>query len=456
MKIGIGILTTLKRGKAQSVTRLWLNRLPDSCRYNFLLGSDSMKEDKEFLHLPVEEAYENLPLKTHFFCRYYCENFDFDYLFKCDDTTWVNADKFVSAPIGDYCGCPVKTFNWLHHYGKCKDMKSNRTLPSKYKGHYCNGGCGYFLSHKAALIVGDKKNEQYFEQELYEDKAVGDLLRDNKIYPVWLTGMKDVGSCNGSEIVSYNVEIPNQIESLENDYKSAPKFENFIISGMARSGTTLLQHSLNAHPKITCWGELLNENTDTRMRAYKEMPAKLGEEPILRNGKGSNYLSRFFNAEKKQNDLIGAKVLESHAERSDGWTIIKSENVRVLFCVRHPLASFISKEQSMEDQVWNGPSKPKKMKIEFNLNKWEQYEIRWYKMCDRMPKNSFKVYYHDLVFNYKPTISQVFRFLDMPGIDLPKPKLTKQRQWNVLDRVTNPDVVSNILIASKPHPLPLI
>jgi hypothetical protein len=62
------------------------------------------------------------------------------------------------------------------HFGKCADDALNATPYSgEFRGAWFAGGCGYFLSRRAVKAAIDA--EDIFENELYEDKAVGDALR---------------------------------------------------------------------------------------------------------------------------------------------------------------------------------------------------------------------------------------------------------------------------------------
>jgi hypothetical protein len=184
MRIIIGALSTANDKAAQDRFGRNLSRYGSDSEYCFILGSRRVVPllENGALEVPVIEAYENLPLKTYWFVRHMVETRDFDYLFKCDHDTWIHPERLEAAARGDYAGSAtatsLETFSTQHHFGKCTDRTWNQTPYQKpYRGEYFCGGYGYFLSRLAAEFVARPDLYSYFRSELYEDKAVGDLLR---------------------------------------------------------------------------------------------------------------------------------------------------------------------------------------------------------------------------------------------------------------------------------------
>ena len=50
----------------------------------------------------VEDDYRHLPAKGLAFYQYALEHYDFDWLFKCDDDTWLALDRLESLCDGRY------------------------------------------------------------------------------------------------------------------------------------------------------------------------------------------------------------------------------------------------------------------------------------------------------------------------------------------------------------------
>jgi hypothetical protein len=162
MNVVIGVLSGKNEEQRRKGCReTWMQ---DFCNANvnamFLVGDPKSAEaycdGNDILYLPCPDTYQCLPQKTRLFCKHALESWDFDYLFKCDDDTYVHVDRFLNFdPEGaDYLGIdPVGT------------------------NEFNSGGAGYFLSRKAAIIVA----EQLIDTVGPEDLLVGKLMARNGI-----------------------------------------------------------------------------------------------------------------------------------------------------------------------------------------------------------------------------------------------------------------------------------
>lgn len=108
------------------------------------------------LQIPCPDTYAALPQKTAAFCRWACEQRAFDYLFKCDDDTYLVPGRLLERDLRgiDYLGSPLFI-----------------GIP------YASGGAGYFLSRRATEYVAD----QMKEREGPEDLIVSQHLHKNGI-----------------------------------------------------------------------------------------------------------------------------------------------------------------------------------------------------------------------------------------------------------------------------------
>jgi len=132
----------------------------------FLLGCPTAKEPEQMglhtLALPCQDDYRHLPHKTRLFAQWALQRKDWDYLFKCDDDTYISMPRFLDYdPAGrDYIGA-----EWRPGAG------------------YGSGGAGYFLSRLAAGYVAEFGGS--YSLDSYppgaEDMIVGALLRANGV-----------------------------------------------------------------------------------------------------------------------------------------------------------------------------------------------------------------------------------------------------------------------------------
>jgi len=134
----VGVLTREDlTDRRQACAATWVGRLRKNrdVEVVFLVGNGmgEARLDRGVLHLPCGDDYGSLLHKTRLFCRWALTQ-DFDYLFKCDDDTFVVVDRFLEFDPGgrDYIGVdPVDHIN----------------------PKYASGGAGYWLSRRAAEAV---------------------------------------------------------------------------------------------------------------------------------------------------------------------------------------------------------------------------------------------------------------------------------------------------------------
>jgi hypothetical protein len=189
----IGIISCLKnQDKMNSIRETWVKKLKEEkIPYFFVIGDPDLKKamlKDDILSIPIEDNYESLPKKVALLYEYLFDHTAYDFVYKIDDDCYLNVDALPKTTfwkydyLGEVIGLDSSGILPDWHYGKCEEPRLNSTpYWGKYEGSWCGGGYGYFLSRKAMGII--KNNKKYLFEELYEDKAVGDVLRKNKILP---------------------------------------------------------------------------------------------------------------------------------------------------------------------------------------------------------------------------------------------------------------------------------
>jgi hypothetical protein len=157
-RILIGALSGWKYpDRRQRCATTWFPRAHKfGCDAVFLVGIPGIpapERDCNFLLLPCPDAYDNLPQRTLWFCRWALMQQDWDYLFKCDDDTYVCAERLASY---DTQGRAYIGAEWEPGVG------------------YGSGGAGYFMSRQAAAIVAERLTMLTGS----EDLLVGQVLRE--------------------------------------------------------------------------------------------------------------------------------------------------------------------------------------------------------------------------------------------------------------------------------------
>jgi hypothetical protein len=126
------------KARRQAIRESWLSEPGARIRSLFFVGGDQPLENEEddLMVLPVADNYELLPAKVLAFLRCSLE-FKYDWLFKCDDDTYVALDRLHSLLVED---CELIGNEFVEARGS----------PS--------GGAGYFLNRQLVeRLVGDNQ-----------------------------------------------------------------------------------------------------------------------------------------------------------------------------------------------------------------------------------------------------------------------------------------------------------
>ncbi|HET6224765.1 MAG TPA: glycosyltransferase [Bacteroidia bacterium] len=192
-KIVIGIISCKKNEhKIRSIKNSWIKEMQEcGLPYYIVIADPSLTSClliNDTLYVPCQDNYESLPAKVFYFYQYVLKNTNYDYVYKIDDDCYVNIENLYSTYFWNYdyfgktVGLNENELNRKWHAGKCEKPELNeRTYELPYIGSWCGGGYGYFLSRKALTHIQEMESE--VKTELYEDKAIGDVLRKNKIIP---------------------------------------------------------------------------------------------------------------------------------------------------------------------------------------------------------------------------------------------------------------------------------
>ena len=180
----------------------WFKRLPREMMAVFLMGAGSARREADVVRLPVQDEYSTLPQKVQAFCRHALEHYEFEYLFKCDDDTYVCAERLlVLAQTGaEYVGSAA----WAAQ-------------------GYASGGAGYLVSRKAVVILAKAR----FPGCGAEDVWVGEVLRENGI------------ALNPTSLLQMDHQnLPNPQNELITAHWCSPELMGIIEQGFLAPGST--------------------------------------------------------------------------------------------------------------------------------------------------------------------------------------------------------------------------
>lgn len=221
----------------------------------FLIGGSEgpARLDGDVLHLPCPDNYQALPQKTAGFCRWASDAYDFDYLFKCDDDTYVSMPRlleFIDSKPGDYVGV-----EWKPGVG------------------YASGGAGYLLSRRAAEIVARDLNVRTGAEDVEVQKVLA---------------RAGIAFVNSPRFNPWNTAIPRASNSLITSHYCHPEQMRIIHQLRPQNEIPKLFHWIWLGPKplpeefagyIAGW-KALHPGWEFRLWTDNDRPPLKNEQPF--------------------------------------------------------------------------------------------------------------------------------------------------------------------------------
>ena len=124
------------------------------------IGSSS----KEYLYVNSSNDYKNIAFKTLLAFEEVFKNFEFDYIFRTNTSSFINLKK-LEAYIDE-------NQSSLDYSGVVLDTKQQIKIAS---------GAGFFISRKNIELIIDNKDK--FDIDSPDDVAVAKLMKENNIFP---------------------------------------------------------------------------------------------------------------------------------------------------------------------------------------------------------------------------------------------------------------------------------
>lgn len=136
--------------RRSAVRETWMSQNVEGITPLFFVGKGSCAEP-DTICVEADDSYEALPEKVVGFFRWAIENHDFEWLFKCDDDTYLALDRLSSIidPRYDLIGDP---------------SVDNRGAPS--------GGAGYLLSRRAVSRLIEDNLPKFGAEDLIVGHAI--------------------------------------------------------------------------------------------------------------------------------------------------------------------------------------------------------------------------------------------------------------------------------------------
>jgi len=173
-----------------TIRNTWALEKPEGIEIIYYYGNsqeDKLIGDKLYLNSP--EGLRNVGHKTLKMYQYVLENFDFDYVYRTNSSSYIDIEKLQSfvkdKPMEKfYCG----------------------VIGRGVKGIKFASGSGYFISKDLVGVV--LKNKSKWQHGFIDDVALGLLLNNYKIYPADRFDLNNIEKID-TNYYHYRVKTPN-------------------------------------------------------------------------------------------------------------------------------------------------------------------------------------------------------------------------------------------------------
>ncbi len=237
------------------------------------------------------------------------------------------------------------------------------------------------------------QNEKTSELSMLEKRDLGKFMRD-------VGTLIDITTADS--IKSWRTLAPRNIEPC---HKAAPVF----LVGFPRSGTTLLDQILDAHPDVQVFEELpLLRSVRLSLDDYPRSLATMNEEERERARQ-----VYWASLRKEGADLEGKTVVNKmpldmiHA----GLIHRVFPEARILFALRHPADCVLS--CFMQDFVPNG-AMVNFLTLDGSARFYDQVMTLWVKYRALLPLNVHEVRYERLIADLRGEVGSALEFLELP------------------------------------------
>lgn len=219
------------------------------------------------------------------------------------------------------------------------------------------------------------------------------------------------------------------------------RFESFVVLAEMRTGSNLLETTLNEFPGVTCHGELFNpvfiNKPDTE--AYLGVTfAGREADPFM-----------LLTAIRAGGGLTGFRLFHDHDARIRAHVLADPACAKIVL-TRNPLESYISRKIAAGTGQWklHNVAKLKTAQVAFEPAEFEEHlstlqtaQLAQLRALQTTGQSAFFIGYDDL--NDVEVLNGLAQWLGVEGrIDAPSRKLKKQNPEPIEDKLTNPEALA--------------
>lgn len=225
-------------------------------------------------------------------------------------------------------------------------------------------------------------------------------------------------------------------------------YQQFIILGTARTGSTMLWSYLNSHPDILCFrGVYGSTNKINFGKFYGELPEEYHSSELikLRNERPTEFLENYvWKVYSKPFKAVGFKYFYDHdrhlSNKEEVISYFKTNRVIKFLHLKREnlLATLFSYKRALAQQQWTKANTDFRTSITVQeCNVYFQQILDNQKLFDELfSDRTLQVSYDNLIKATERTLQEVLDFIGVKPIPL-KTETNKNRETKLSDCITN-------------------
>ena len=232
---------------------------------------------------------------------------------------------------------------------------------------------------------------------------------------------------------------------------------NFVVAGELRSGSAIVQGTIDSLPGAVCHANLFHPDEEVRRACHEGYfgpsrdPKKLPEWYVPGETNPYQYINhRVLDNPLNDEHAIGLRITYDTIRRFELYDLFRERCVEGDFClvhvVRNPVACFVSQKQAEKTGVWrrglnDPPSSCIPMSVSVDPEELTTFVRNWVgtqRKIDSSCDDRLVVRYKDLFLNFQRVIRSVIDFLELPDPPMPIAPPTKRlRNRSMRERISN-------------------
>lgn len=232
---------------------------------------------------------------------------------------------------------------------------------------------------------------------------------------------------------------------------------NFVVAGEVRSGSAIVQSTIDSLPNAVCHANLFHADESIRRACHEDYfgpsrdPKKLPEWFVFGETNPYQYVNhRVLDNPLNNERAVGLRITYDMIRRYELYDLFHERWMEGDFClihvVRNPVACFVSLKQAEKTGIWrrglnDGPSSYLPMAVSVDPEELTTFVRNWISVHGKIEascEDRLVIRYKELFLNFQKTIRRVIDFLELPDPLMPVAPTTKRLRNNCMRaRISN-------------------